>query len=269
MRIATWNVNSIKTRLSQVLHWLTENEIDILALQEIKCRTNAFPAEVFMEHGYFCAAHGLGGREGVAIVSKSEPQDITTDVEGIPGYDDRNTGKQDKSDVQARIIAATVGGVRLYSVYVPNGRDVHSPHYLYKLDWLEGFATHIRGVINTEPNLVIAGDFNIVLFDSDSNDPRVQTDTDVFRTPHERQAFYNLLDLGLRDLVRPTEPEGFTFWDYRAGRFQKNEGLRIDHILGTDPIANSVRFAKIHHEQRKGDEGKTPSDHVPVMIELR
>ena len=265
MRIATWNVNSIRTRFGRVVDWMVREDVDVLAMQEIKCTPEQFPAAAFEEAGYELAIHGFNQWNGVAIASRSPILDVTTSFPGMPGFLKGEEGPD--LPKEARAMGATVNGVRIWSLYVPNGRSLGDPHYTYKLDWLSALIDHTRAETSSRPELPLAlmGDFNIAPFDHDNGDPAVVEGLTTHVSPPERQAFFNLENAGVTDVVRPRIPEGYTYWDYKQLKFPRNEGLRIDFILGSAKFAEAVTDASIHRNERKGD---APSDHVPVLVEV-
>ncbi|PFG30314.1 exodeoxyribonuclease III [Paramicrobacterium agarici] len=271
MRIATWNVNSIRTRVGRVVDWLVREDIDVLGMQEIKCRPDQFPAEQFEAAGYDLQIHGLNQWNGVAFASRLPMTDVERGFVGIPGF-----GKPPKVEheldgagvpIEARALGVTIDGVRLYSLYVPNGRSLDDPHYVYKLAWLDTLRAHVQAALEAEPDLPLAlmGDFNIAPFDDDMGDPGFVPGVSTHISEPERSAFRALEAVGLSDVVRPLVPEGFTFWDYKRLRFPRNEGMRIDFILGSHAFADRVTDAAIHRNERKGD---SPSDHVPVVVDI-
>ena len=265
MRIATWNVNSIRTRFGRVVDWMVREDVDVLAMQEIKCTPEQFPAAAFEEAGYELAIHGFNQWNGVAIASRSPILDVATSFPGMPGFLKGEEGPD--LPKEARAMGATVNGVRIWSLYVPNGRSLGDPHYTYKLDWLSALIDHTRAETSSRPELPLAlmGDFNIAPFDHDNGDPAVVEGLTTHVSPPERQAFFNLENAGVTDVVRPRIPEGYTYWDYKQLKFPRNEGLRIDFILGSAKFAEAVTDASIHRNERKGD---APSDHVPVLVEV-
>jgi len=265
MRIATWNVNSIRTRFARVVDWMVREDVDVLAMQEIKCTPEQFPSEAFEQAGYDVAIHGFSQWNGVAIASRSPLSHVETEFTGMPGF----LKGQEGPDLprEARAIGATVDGVRVWSLYVPNGRSLGDPHYTYKLDWLTALADYTRAETSARPEVPFAlmGDFNIAPFDEDNGDPVVVEGLSTHVSPAERQAFFTLEDAGLTDVVRPRVPQGYTYWDYKQLKFPRNEGMRIDFILGSASFAEAVTDASIHRNERKGD---APSDHVPVLVDL-
>ena len=266
MRIATWNVNSIRTRVDRVVDWMVREDVDVLAMQEIKCKPEQFPAAQFEEAGYELALHGFDQWNGVAIASRSPIESVETSFPGMPGFLKGLEGPDQPQE--ARAIGATVDGVRLWSLYVPNGRSLGDPHYTYKLDWLEALREYTREQTTSYPGVPFAlmGDFNIAPFDVDNGDPTVVVGRTTHVSPEEREAFFALESAGVSDVVRARVPEGlFTYWDYKQLRFPRNEGMRIDFILGSAAFADAVTDASIHRNERKG---AAPSDHVPVLVDL-
>jgi exodeoxyribonuclease-3 len=266
MRIATWNVNSLKARLEKLAWWVERASPDVLLLQETKCSDDSVPRDAFAKLGYFIAHHGSGGRNGVAIASRTTVGDAQTNF-GEPL--ERPAGGE-ATDAQPlaepRMLAAVVSGVRVASLYVPNGRVVGSPFYAAKLAWLDRLARWLETQRKDAP-LLLGGDFNVAPTDADVWDPRAcHGGTHV--SPPERAAFERLCAWGLVDAYRlhHQEPERYTWWDYRAGDFHRNVGMRIDHVLVTAPLAPCVVFAEIDREARKGK--PVPSDHAPLVVDL-
>ncbi len=259
MRIATWNVNSIRMRAGRVVDWLERSQTDVLAMQEIKCKPDQFPYEPFEKAGYQVTLHGLNQWNGVAFAHRISAEDVQIGFSGMPGF-----GK-DLAE-EARAIGATFDGVRLWSLYVPNGRTLDDPHYSYKLEWLDALAQNVAEWQEHEGDVPLAlmGDFNIAPLDTDVWDIDFFTGATHVSAP-ERQAFEAFEQIGLTDVVRPLVPEGYTYWDYQQLRFPKNEGMRIDFILGNEPFAEQVSKAVIDRNERKGE---GPSDHVPVVVDL-
>jgi exodeoxyribonuclease-3 len=256
MRIATWSVNSVKQRLPRLLPWLDERRPDVVCLQETKLADEALTQLLGAElsdRGYELAAHGEAQWNGVAILSRVGLDDVTTGLVDGPGF----------PHPEARAVAATCDGVRVHSVYVPNGREPDSDHYRYKLAWLAA----LRNVVAAGPDAtVVCGDMNIAPTDADVFDPDAYIgQTHV--TPSERQALAELQALGLHDGVRDRWPQErvFTYWDYRAGMFHQDMGMRIDLILAGGPVATRVRAAWVDRQARKGT---GPSDHAPVIVDL-
>ena len=265
MRIATWNVNSIRARVGRTVDWMVREDVDVLAMQEIKCKPEQFPIEAFEEAGYEVAIHGLNQWNGVAIASRSPIGEVETSFPGMPGFLKGLEGPDQPQE--ARAIGATVNGVRVWSLYVPNGRSLGDPHYTYKLDWLAALTEYTRAETSARPEVPFAlmGDFNIAPLDEDNGDPAVIEGVTTHVSPAERQAFFTLENAGVTDVVRPRIPEGYTYWDYKQLKFPRNEGLRIDFILGSAAFAEAVTDASIHRNERKGD---VPSDHVPVLVDV-
>jgi exodeoxyribonuclease-3 len=264
MRVATWNVNSIRTRVGRVVDWLGREDVDVLAMQEIKCTEAQFPFEAFTEAGYEVELHGLNQWNGVAFASRLPMDEVTVGFERAPGFgkalDDGTLPRE------ARALGVTVNGVRLWSLYVPNGRELDNPHYPYKLEWLAGLASDTRDWLAAHPQepLALMGDFNIAPFDHDVWD-MVAFEGKTHVSQPERDAFAALEALGLVDALRSRGVEGYTYWDYQQLRFPRNEGMRIDFILGSRAFDDLVTAAHIDREERKGD---APSDHVPVVVDL-
>jgi exodeoxyribonuclease-3 len=255
MRIATWNVNSIKQRVPRFLPWLDERRPDVVCLQETKLADDAFAALLAGElanRGYEVAAHGEPAWNGVAILSRVGLEDPVPGLDGAPGF----------PHPEARAIAATCGGIRVVSVYVPNGREPDSEHYRYKLAWLRS----LRASVADPDRTVVCGDMNIAPADEDLFDPDAYVgQTHV--TPPERAALADLEAVGLRDVVRERWPNErvFTYWDYRAGMFHQDLGMRIDLVLAGASVADRVKAAWVDRHARKG---KGPSDHAPVIVDL-
>jgi exodeoxyribonuclease-3 len=256
VRLATWNVNSVKARLPRLLEWLAATKPDVVCLQETKCAADAFPADQVAELGYASAVHGYGAWNGVALLSRVGLDEVTRGFPGEPGF----------PDPEARAIAATCDGIRVWSLYVPNGRTPEDPHYTYKLAWLGGLRDTLANEIGPGRPLVACGDFNVAPTDADVWDPSVFVGS-THVTPPERQALADLRALGLTDVVpKPMKgPNPFTYWDYRAGMFHQDKGMRIDLVYATGDLAGRVRSAYIDREARKG---KGPSDHAPIVVDL-
>lgn len=265
MRIATWNVNSIRARVARTVEFAVREDIDVLAMQEIKCKPEQFPYAEFEAAGYTVEAHGLNQWNGVAIASREPITDVQVGFPGMPGFAKGHNGPD--APQEARALGATVGGVTVWSLYVPNGRSLDDPHYVYKLDWLEALRGYTAETLAAHPDLALAltGDFNIAPTDADNGDPTVVEGATTHVSAPERAAFQALLDAGLADTVRPFVPTGYTYWDYKQLRFPRNEGMRIDFILGSHAFADAVVDAAIHRNERKGE---IPSDHVPVVVDL-
>ncbi|MGV3732034.1 MAG: exodeoxyribonuclease III [Microcella sp.] len=265
MRIATWNVNSIRTRHGRVVDWLVNADVDVLAMQEIKCTPAQFPLEPFEEAGYEVVLHGLNQWNGVAIASRLPMTDVEIGFRGQPGFAKGHDGPD--APLEARAIGATIDDVRVWSLYVPNGRALDDPHLDYKLRFLRALADDAEQWMAANPGgaLALMGDFNVAPLDADMGDPSFVPGQSTHISPAEREAFAALERAGLSDVVRPLVPSGFTFWDYKQLRFPRDEGMRIDFILGSPGFADRVVDARIEREQRKGD---APSDHVPVLVDL-
>jgi exodeoxyribonuclease III len=256
LRIATWNVNSLPVRMPRVLEWLARVEPDVLCLQETKIADAAFPHAPIEELGYASVADGDGGYNGVAIASRVGLEDVSRGFADEPG----------SPDLEKRAIVATCGGVRVWSVYVPNGRSLDSPHYQYKLAWLEGLRAAAGSELRDGRPLAICGDFNVAPTDEDVWDPQAFIGS-THVSAAERRAVDDLLALGLSD-VHPRALKGapFTYWDYRAGMFHKGEGMRIDLVLLSEALEENVQDAYIDRDARKGSK---PSDHAPVVVDLK
>jgi exodeoxyribonuclease-3 len=256
VRIATWNVNSVKQRVPRLLPWLDERRPDVVCLQETKLTDDAFTellGKELADREYEVAVHGEAAWNGVAILSRVGLEDVVAGIDDGPGF----------PDPEARAVAATCGGIRVVSVYVPNGREPGSDHYQYKLAWLAA----LRQMIAAGPEAtLVAGDMNIAPTDEDVFDPDAYIgQTHV--TPPEREALAELQAVGLRDVVRDHWPDErvFSYWDYRAGMFHQDLGMRIDLIHASEPVAGRVRAAWVDRQARKG---KGPSDHAPVIVDL-
>jgi exodeoxyribonuclease-3 len=264
MRVATWNVNSIRARVDRVVDWLKREDIDVLAMQEVKARADQFPVMPFAEAGYDVESNGFSQWNGVAFASRLPMRDISSGFGTMPGFGAADPGVA--LPLEARAMAVTVEGMRLWSLYVPNGRELAHAHYDYKLDWLAKLAADTRAWIADHPAtpLALMGDWNIAPLDTDVWDIRVFSGA-THVSPPERAAFAEFERLGLTDVVRERVPEGFTYWDYKQLRFPRNEGMRIDFILGNPAFAGLVTGASIHRNERKGT---APSDHVPVVVDL-
>jgi exodeoxyribonuclease-3 len=267
MRIATWNVNSLKARLEKVSWWLERARPDVLLMQETKLADADAPVAAFRDAGYDLVHHGEGQWNGVAIAARGGIGDVVTNF-GEPLHPARtpNVG-DDEPLAEARMIAATCGGMRVVSLYAPNGRSVGSPFYQAKLAWYARLAHWLDTLGDPAEPLVLGGDFNVAPEDKDVWDPEAcHGGTHV--SPQERDAFFRLCRWGLVDAYRLHRPEPgrYTWWDYRAGAFHKNFGMRIDHLLVTRPLAERTVWAEIDREARKGK--PIPSDHAPLVIDL-
>jgi exodeoxyribonuclease III len=253
MKIATWNVNSLRVRLPHLLEWLAANSPDAMALQETKCEDATFPAAELRAAGYCSVHNGQRSYNGVALLARTDCADV---CRGIPEF----------ADEQSRVIAADVDGVRVVSVYVPNGQSVTSDKYVYKLRWMEALAIWLEVELATHPRLVVLGDFNVAPEDRDVHDPVAWAGHVLFSEP-ERAALRRLFALGFVDAFRRFEqPErSFSWWDYRMAAFRRNLGLRIDHVLLSPALAGACRACRIDVAPRKLER---PSDHAPVVCEL-
>jgi exodeoxyribonuclease-3 len=254
MKIAAWNVNSVKARLEHAVKWLQEFEPDVLMLQELKCQTEAFPLSVFEDLGYNCAVHGQKTYNGVAILSKSPLHDVQV---GLPG---------DDSDDHARYIEAMCSDVRLISVYVPNGADLTSDKFVYKMAFYERLQARLAELKDLNETVVIGGDFNVALRELDCYDPEKSKGRLLCSDP-ERMALRSLIHTGYTDTFTALHPSEqlFSWWDYRAGRWQSNHGFRIDYIFTSPAATDRLKAAGIDPTPRGWDR---PSDHTPVWIDL-
>jgi exodeoxyribonuclease III len=261
MRIATWNVNSIRSRIDRVEAFLQRHDVDVLAIQETKARDDQWPIMGLEALGYEIATHGYNQWNGVAIASRVGLSDVHRGFEGQPEWGEPLAS-------EARALGATCGGVQVWSLYVPNGRALGDPHLDYKLAWLDKLRLAARGWLEHDPaaQIALTGDWNIAPLDEDVFDmSRFTTSTHV--SPPERAAFHAFEDSGYVDVVRPFAPgpEVFTYWDYYRQRFERNRGMRIDFVLGTPVLQKRVTGALIDREERAG---KGASDHAPVIVEL-
>jgi len=266
MRIATWNVNSLKARFEKVTWWLERARPDVLLMQETKLTDADAPVEGFRAAGYELAHHGEGRWNGVAIASRSAITDVVTNF-GQPLRPETPEGADGEPLSEARMIAATCNGVRIVSIYAPNGRTVDSVFYRAKLEWFDRLARWLDEAASPSQPLAIGGDYNIAPADIDVWDPRACHGGTHVSAP-EREAFERLCRWGLSDAYRVQHPEPgrYTWWDYRAGNFHKNFGMRIDHLLVTRPVRERIVWAEIDREARKGK--PIPSDHTPLVIDL-
>lgn len=260
MRLVTWNVNSLKARLPRLEDWIGSHAPDVLLLQETKCTDEAFPRETFSRLGYESAHHGDGRWNGVAIVSRLGLEDVR------PGFRERAAETPD----ECRILSANCGGVKVFSVYVPNGRAVDSEFYAAKLAWLANLRRELDTTCDPSDAVAVGGDFNVAPEDRDVWDITQFAGLTHVTRP-EREALRAVLDFGLEDVVRrlhPDEVGPFSWWDYRGGAFHKGEGMRIDLLLASAPLAARVTAAYVDREARKGQGGEQqPSDHAPVVVE--
>ena len=258
MKFATFNVNSIKQRVDNVVTWLKEAKPDVVALQELKCTDDAFPKEPFEALGYNCAVHGQKTYNGVAVLSKRPMEDATPRLPGGDG--------DDHARYLEAVIPAKKGIVRVASIYAPNGNPVNSDKFGYKLEWLKRLAKHARELLANEERLVLMGDYNVIPTPDDCWDPKVWENDALFR-PESRAALRRIENLGLTDAFRAchAETHQYTFWDYQAGAWAKDHGIRIDHILLSPQAADHLKGAGIDKKVRGREH---PSDHVPVWCEL-
>jgi exodeoxyribonuclease-3 len=257
MKIATWNVNSVNARLETILAWFREAAPDVACLQEIKCVDEKFPAEAFESLGYNVAVHGQKSYNGVALLSKTPLEDVR---KGLPGED---------ADEHARYIEAVVSGpdpVRIASIYLPNGNPIGTDKFAYKLRWMERLKAHAGELLALEEPLALCGDYNVIPEPQDADNPSSWLGDALFQ-PETRAAFRGLKWLGLTDAYMEVDgtPGGYTFWDYQAGAWQRNHGIRIDHFLLSPQAADRLAGVTIHRNARAMDK---PSDHVPVVAEL-
>ncbi len=260
MKIATWNVNSIKARLDNTVAWLKDANPDIVCLQELKCEDQAFPTQAFEDIGYNVLTHGQKSYNGVAILSKTKGEDVRRGLDGEP------------EDAQARYLEAVFisnrHSVRVASIYLPNGNPPDTDKFPYKLRWMERLRAHVESLLKLEEPLVLAGDYNIIPTSNDARFPEAWAGDALFR-PESKAKFRQLLNLGLTDAIRQIHgdaPDHYTFWDYQAGAWQKNNGIRIDHLLLSPQAADLLQGARIDKHVREWDR---PSDHVPVIVELK
>lgn len=253
MQIATWNVNSLKVRLPQVIEWLQQTKCDVLTLQELKLDNDNFPAMAFAEIGYNYVFNGQKTYNGVAIVAK---QVITDVVYDIPSFD----------DVQKRVISATIGGIRVICVYVVNGESLESDKYQYKLGWLQHLENYVKDSLTKHQDIALLGDFNIAPQDIDMYDPIAWKDQVLCSLP-ERSAWNRLINLGLHDSFRifNQEERQYTWWDYRNFAFRRKMGLRIDHILVSESLKSRAKSCEIDINPRKNER---PSDHTPLVLTI-
>ncbi|MBI3690697.1 MAG: exodeoxyribonuclease III [Mycolicibacterium aromaticivorans] len=269
MRLATWNVNSIRARVDRVVDWLGRADVDVLAMQETKCADDQFPTMPFLEAGYEVVHCGFNQWNGVAIASRVGFDDVEVGFDGQPSW-----GKDADAKAEARALAATCGGVRVWSLYVPNGRTLADPHYQYKLEWLAALRNTAESWLIDDPQAPIAlvGDWNIAPTDEDVWDITVFDGATHVSEP-ERKAFNDIVETRFTDVVRPFTPGPgvYTYWDYTQLAFQKRRGMRIDFILGSPALADRVTHAEIvKDERRPGKKGDpAPSDHAPVLVDVR
>jgi exodeoxyribonuclease-3 len=261
VRLATWNVNSVRARLDRVVDWIRRSDVDVVALQETKCTDEQFPRAAFEALGYEVAHRGFSQWNGVTIASRVGLEDVAFGFDGMPTWGDPPAA-------EARALGATCGGVRVWSLYVPNGRTLDDPHLQYKLDWLARLRDAGAGWLAADPQARIAlvGDWNIAPRDEDVWSPEFYA-TSTHVSPPERAAFHAVVDAGFADVVRPFTPGPgtYTYWDYTQLRFPRRQGMRIDFVLASPALAARVTGATIDREERKG---KGASDHAPVIVDL-
>ncbi len=253
MKIACWNVNSVKARLPRLIDYLTESSVDVLCLQELKTIDEGFPREEVEALGYHIETHGQKTYNGVAILSKFPIEDV---LRGLPG---------DDSDEQARYIEATINGVRIASIYLPNGNPVDTEKFPYKLGWMDRLISHAEKLLTSETPVVLSGDYNVIPQDEDCYDAKAW-EGDALTRPESRHKFRQLLNMGYTDAYRSFTPDiNYTFWDYQRGAWQKDNGIRIDHLLLSPQAADQLTNVGIDKAPR-GQE--RPSDHTPIWITL-
>lgn len=257
MRIATWNINGLRARLDYVRLWLQERRPDIVAFQELKLQNDQFPREGMEELGFRCAVHGQKAWNGVAVLSRFPLEVLQVDLPS-------------QAEQGARLLGVETGGLKVFSVYIPNGKAVDHPDFQRKLAWLDSLAQYLRETFQPTDPLVLGGDFNVCPTGLDSWNEEELAGT-IFHTEEERRRFRALQEWGLVDLFRQVHPDvqAFSWWDYRAGAFPRNQGLRIDFLLATEPVLRRVVEVGIDREWRKKKEGLTPSDHAPVWADLQ
>ncbi|EKQ67218.1 Exodeoxyribonuclease III [Leptolyngbyaceae cyanobacterium JSC-12] len=260
MKIATWNVNSIRTRLGHVVNWLNENPVDVLCMQETKVVDDKFPKETFIELGYQPYIFGQPSYNGVAILSKMPMSDVSMGFSAILGE------AVAEFDVQKRVITGIVNDIRIVNLYVPNGSSVGSEKYVFKLKWLAVLHDYLQALLQEPNHLLVCGDFNVALEDIDIHNPKGR-ETEVMATDAERYALKAVLELGIADVFRKFTTEGghFSWWDYRAASFRRDAGWRIDHIYLTPQLYEKAIACTIDKAPRRLEQ---PSDHTPVIVEL-
>ena len=256
MRIATWNINGLRARLDYLLIWLADRQPDLVALQELKLEDEKFPHAEIEAAGYHAVSHGQKAWNGVAVLAR---QPLTVEQSGLPGQE----------DLGSRLLTAAAGDLRLTSLYCPNGKHLAHADYPRKLAWFDALANHLEATAAAGAASVVAGDFNICPTPLDSWNEKALAGS-IFHTDAERQRFRRLLDLGLGDAWRRLHPnaQSFSWWDYRAGGFHRNHGLRIDFLLVSPSVAERLRSAEIDRDYRKKKEGLIASDHAPVWIDI-
>ena len=256
MRLATWNINGIRARLDFIAFWLEERQPDVVGFQELKAEDGAFPHDFFQNLGYVVQTHGQKSWNGVAVATKAEV-DVTQ--RGLPGQEENGS----------RLITALVDGVSFTNVYCPNGKSVDHADYDMKLEWFDALGDYCQEQLEQHPQVVVCGDFNIVAEAKDSH-LGAAGDGGIFHTVAERERLHTLMNQGLLDIYRDRYPDSgaFSWWDYRRGAFQRNQGLRIDLILGSDAVAKRAQDVVIDRDYRKKKEGLTASDHAPVYLDI-
>ncbi|WP_084862002.1 exodeoxyribonuclease III [Salibaculum halophilum] len=264
MRIATFNINGVKARIGALTDWLSDSQPDVVLLQEIKSVDETFPREAIEDLGYNVETHGQKGFNGVALLSKYPLEDVTR---GLPGGE--GTGRDGADDAEARYIEATVVGqqaIRLCGLYLPNGNPAPGPKYDYKLRWMDRLRTRAQDLLNAEAPALLAGDYNVIPQDEDAARPEAWRDDALF-LPESRAAFRRLLNLGYTEAFRARTrgPGHYSFWDYQGGAWDRNDGIRIDHVLLTPQAADLMQDCWIEAEMRGREK---PSDHVPVWVDL-
>jgi len=254
MLVATWNINSIRMRLPRLQSWLERRRPDVVCLQETKVVDEEFPADALRALGYQCNFRGEKSYNGVAILSLAPPEDLETRF------------PDDGPEAPCRFMAGTIGGVRIVNIYAPNGSEVGSDKYAFKLDWYKRLRTYLVQRANPQDRVLVCGDFNVAPEDRDVWDPE-QWRGQILCSDPERNAFRSLLDWGLTDALRMLRPEPgiYTWWDYRGGAFHRGWGLRIDHVLVSAPLARQCSLVEIDRDERKGEK---PSDHAPVVATI-
>ena len=256
MRIASWNVNSVRARLANITSWLEAAQPDILLMQEIKCETDAFPSLEFKALGYECHVSGQKSYNGVALLARPAATDVRIGLTG------------DDSDAQARYIEATVNGLRIASLYLPNGNPMGTEKYDYKLQWMKRLKSHAQDMLRKETPFVLGGDFNVIPADADLYDPKGWEEDALFH-PRTRAAYRDIVNMGLTDAYRalhPDQTEAYTFWDYQAGAWPRNLGLRIDHFLLSPEAADRLVSCDIDRAPRAQEKA---SDHTPIILTLK
>lgn len=273
MKIATWNINSIRSRYERALDVLERHDLDVLALQEIKCKPEQFPVEPFEDAGYTVAAHGLNQWNGVALISRLPIENVRHEFAGQPGFvkgtPENGSAEAEAGylpgDVEARAIGATINGVDIWSLYVPNGRAVGDPHYFYKLHFLDALKDAGRAQLDAEPaaKVLFVGDWNVIPTDADVWDPAAM-EGGLYVSEPEREAFFAIEGAGFTEVSRRLDTN-YTYWDYQQLRFPRNEGMRIDYLYASPALEKLATAGMIDRNERKG---KGASDHVPVIVEF-